>query len=59
MSIGAYVGQARALGVDIDRIERSRAADIEAVALGAAKTDVGDDFGNLDLADQRAVGRID
>ena len=45
--------------VHVDRVERGRAADIEAIALGAAKADVGDDFGDLDLADQRAVGRVD
>ena len=43
---------------EIDRIERRRSADEQAVALGAAEGDVGDHLRDEDLADQRAVGVV-
>src|SRR6476661_4936217 len=48
----------RALHARVDRVQRSRAADIEPVALLAAETEIGDRFRNVDLADQLARRRV-
>src|SRR3984893_15305496 len=45
----------RPVGHQKDRIERGRATDIEAIALRAAESHVGDDLGDQDLADQLPV----
>src|SRR5690242_7744787 len=44
--------RADAVREQVDGIERGRAADEEPVPLGAAETDVGDDLGHPNLADQ-------
>src|SRR5882757_1730518 len=43
---------------NVDRIERRRPANEQAVELGAAESDVRDHFGDEDFADQRAVAVI-
>jgi hypothetical protein len=43
---------------NVDRIERRRPANEQAVELGAAESDVRDHFGNEDFAGQRAVAVI-
>ncbi len=49
----------RALGLDIDRIQRLACSHEQTVAFGAAETDIGADFRQLDVADARAVGGED
>src|ERR1700756_2284432 len=44
--------------VEVDRIERGLAADIEPVAARAAETDVGDDFPDRYRAEMRAIRRV-
>src|ERR1700681_923918 len=48
-------GLQSALHTRVDRIERSRAADIESVSLLTAEAQVGDSFRYVDLAEQIAV----
>src|SRR5689334_14751859 len=50
-ALGAHLG-------DVDGVERGGAADEQAVALGAAETDIGHHLRHLDLAEQRPVGRV-
>src|SRR6516164_10075401 len=47
-----------ALRTRVDRIERTRATDVEPVSLLAAEAQVGDGFRNVDLAEQFASWRI-
>src|SRR6267154_1394683 len=44
-----------ALHTGVDRVERCRATDVKPVPLLAAKTEIGDGFGYVDLAEQLAV----
>src|SRR5262245_57302272 len=48
----------RAADREVDRVQRGGRADEQPVALGAAEADVGDDLGDGDLAEQRAVGGV-
>src|SRR5262245_57501945 len=43
---------------EVDGVERGRATDEEAVALGAAEAHVRHRLRHLDLAEERAVGRV-
>src|SRR5215469_8031893 len=49
----------RPLGFDVERIDRLARRHKEAVALDAAKTDIGTAFGQHDAADHGAVGGED
>ncbi len=48
----------RAARVEIERVKRGLSANVEAVALWRAETDIGDDLADRNFADQRAVGGV-
>src|SRR5664279_442029 len=56
VTIGQPSAIMRALGLDIDRVQRLARRHEQAVALLAAEAEIGAGLGQADLADARAVG---
>ena len=50
-------GELGALGIDVDGVERLAGGHEQAVFLGATETEIGAGFGEMNLADELAVGR--
>ena len=48
----------RALRAGVDRVERGRAADVEAISAAAAEAQIGARLRHVDLADEVAVGSV-